>query len=94
MDSRRTAESAGRPRIATAREQFPRVSNHSFNVKIVPLLQPDPERPGSTEDPTEPVPGAFQPRLDDPETGFATRRPWEEKRDSDRSPPVPIEALL
>lgn len=70
------------------------MSNHSFNVNIVPLLQPDPARPGSTEDPTESVPGAFSPRLDDPETGFAIGRPWWRKTESERSPPVPIEALI
>lgn len=70
------------------------MSNHSFNVNIVPLLQPDPARPGSTDDPNESVSGAFLPRLDDPETGFAAGRPWQQKTESEHSPAIPIEAMI
>lgn len=47
------------------------MSNHSFNELVVPLLQPDPARPGATVDRSDPWSGAINPRRENPDdTGF------------------------
>ena len=56
--------------------QGKRVSNHLFNERVVPFLQPDPSDPGSNRNRNERQPDAVQPRRDEPETGFSIRVPW------------------
>lgn len=46
------------------------MGNRSFNELVVPLLQPDPKRPGSTVDPRERSQTAIDPNRRTPETGF------------------------
>jgi hypothetical protein len=46
------------------------MSNRSFNELVVPLLQPDPKKPGSTVDPHESSRTAIDPNRRSPETGF------------------------
>lgn len=46
------------------------MGNRSFNELVVPLLQPDPKRPGSTVDWSERSQTAIDPNRSSPETGF------------------------
>lgn len=46
------------------------MSNHTFNEYVVPLLQPDPSKPGETVDRSERSTGAMLPRRTSPETGL------------------------